>query len=315
MRAADITREQWITSALVAVIVLLGVILFHFQGSNTETLIYGHSAIVWMVRKWSEATGTMSHGWLIPLGTAYFIWLRRQELKDAPKHVSGVGLTLVILCLLLHWVGLRVQQSRFALFAMIGLLWSIPFYFQGRHVARLLLFPCAFLLFCVPWNFLDQLTFPLRLFGSATAAFILNGLGTPTIRLGTALMSAEPGGFRVDVEDPCSGLRSLLAIMALAAAYGQISQKTTLRKWVLFALSLPIAMAANIVRIVALTYCFGYFDSALVQDLSHDYSGYVVFLVAVFLMMGVGALLNTHPIEKLQTWKSQNTGSTSSSSA
>ena len=136
---------------------------------------------------------------------------------------------------------------------MIGLIWAVPYALWGRGVARLMVFPAAFLFFTVPVSsFIDFFTIHLRIFSSAIATGLLNGLGLDVHRSGTALYSRTAGSeFSVDVADPCSGIRSLFAMMALAAGYAYLTQKTIVRKWLLFASSIPIAMVGNMFRIMS----------------------------------------------------------------
>jgi exosortase len=171
------------------------------------------------------------------------------------------------------------------------LIWGMPFYLYGKRVAGLLTFPCAYLAFCIPLNFLDGLTFPLRLWSAAIAASLLNGLAIPVQRSGTAIVSTAGQGFQLDVADPCSGLRSLLAMMALIAAYGYLTESKTGRRWLLFACSIPIAMLANIVRVASIGVAAGAIGQDAAMRVYHDYSGYIVFTTAVLGMLGVQQLI------------------------
>ncbi|MCK5850972.1 MAG: exosortase/archaeosortase family protein, partial [Kiritimatiellae bacterium] len=178
------------------------------------------------------------------------------------------------------------------LVAFVGLLWSIPYAFLGKKVARILVFPCAYLLFCIPLTFLDTLTFPLRLIAASTATGIVNGIGIGAVRYGTAILSVPPGSFQLDVADPCSGLRSFLAMVSLTAAYAYFSQKSFVGKWVLFLCSPLIAIASNIVRIVAIAVVAFAVGQETATGFYHDYSPYIVFASAVLFMTGLGSLLN-----------------------
>jgi len=246
-----------------------------------------------MVAKWSEPGGTMSHGWLIPIVSVYLVWRRRQDLINAEKSVSYVGLLLVVLALLLHWIGIKAQQSRLALLSLIMLLWGVPSYAYGRNVGRVLFFPCVYLLFCIPWNFLEDMTLPLRLFASEASVLLLNGIGIVTMRTGTTIWSPHQGGFVFEVADPCSGLRSLMAIAALTAAYAQVAQNGLIKKWILFLSALPLVLAANIARLLTIVIVAETIGNERAIKFAHDYSGYVVFLVAVALMASVNSLLNS----------------------
>ncbi len=279
------------------------VVLFHYLGSTTETGMYGRSAITWVVAQWNTDGGAASHGWFILPVSAFMVWRRWHALAAAPKQVAVGGLIVIIGALFMHWVGLRVQQSRLALFAIIGLLWGIPWYLYGWRVARLLAFPCAYLLFAVPLNFLEERTFALRLLVSHASALLLNGLALPVQRVGTAIYSLKPEGFHFEVADPCSGLNSLLALLALTTAYAWLTQSVPWKRWTMALSAIPLAVAANIVRIVAIALVAEYIDRETALTLYHDYSGLMVFVIAVLLMLALGATLNVPWLKRIQQWK------------
>ena len=110
------------------------------------------------------------------------------------------------------------------------------------------------------------------------------------IRNGTMLMSPT-GSFAIDVAEPCSGMRSLFAMMALTAGYAYFTQPTWLRRAFLFSLSLPIAVAGNVVRIFTIVAIASGCSSDFATGFYHDYSGYVVFLVGISLMAAAGGLI------------------------
>jgi exosortase len=185
-----------------------------------------------------------------------------------------------------------MQQTRISLFALILLTWGVPFFLYGWPVAKLLIFPCSYLIFCIPLNFLDAIAFPLRLLATKASVAMLNGLGIAAERSGSAIYSSAGGGFQFDVADPCSGLRSLLAMTALTAVYAYLTQKTLIKKWILFLASVPLAIAGNIARITTVGLVAEAFGQKAALGLYHDYSGYVVFSVAIILMVAFGVALN-----------------------
>ena len=110
------------------------------------------------------------------------------------------------------------------------------------------------------------------------------------VREGTMLFSPS-GAFSIDVAEPCSGMRSLFAMMALTAGYAYFTQPTWIRRGFLFALSIPIAIVGNVSRILSIVLIAATCSSDFATGFYHDYSGYVVFLVAVFLMVATGGLI------------------------
>lgn len=288
MKGSDHIVDAGFLAAIAAGVIFL----FGIEGNNEEILSQGRSAIGWMIGRWKWAGADMSHGWLIPLVSLYMAWCKRDELWNVPKRLSGAGLSVVVFALLLYLVGLRVQQTRFVLFALIVLLWGIPFFLYGRHVAKILIFPCAYLIFCIPMTFLDSLTFPLRLISSSVSVELLNGLGVSVTRIGTAIQVNAGSGFSLDVAHPCSGLRYLLAMVALTTAYAYFTQKSALKRAILSLSAIPLAMIGNISRISLIAVVGVVFGEDFAVGFYHDYSGYVVFAVATLLMLGVGSLLN-----------------------
>jgi exosortase len=260
------------------------------------------------------ATDT-SHGWLIPVASAGVVWWKRRALWQAPKRVHYAGLAVVAAALFLHWLGAKAQQPRLSLFALILLVWGLPFFLCGWPVARELIFPCAYLIFCIPLNFLDSITVPLRLHMTAMTSFILNGLGFVYLRSGTALHSVH-GGFGLEVADPCSGIRSLLAMTAITALYGYLTQRTLLKKWILFLSAIPLAVVGNMVRILTVAIVSEAFGEDVGAGLYHEFSGYLIFLaITIPLMIAFGNFLDTDFREAWNRWKSALLSPTSSSSS
>jgi EpsI family protein len=228
----------------------------------------------------------MSHGWLVPFVSLAVLWRQRDALRAAAGAPSLAGAAWVMFFLVIAWFGGRGGQSRMEQVSFIGLVWALPYAFWGRGVERLMRFPAAFLCFTIPVSsFLDFFTIHLRIFSTALATGLLNIMGLAVERSGTALYSRVPGAeFNVDVADPCSGIRSLFAMMALTAAYAHFTLRQTWRKWLLFACSLPIAMIGNMVRIMSICVVAAWFGQQVATGYYHDYSRYVVFVVGVLLM-------------------------------
>ena len=297
------TRDRMIKTVLLGMIVAMLYVMFHLLG-NTFQNIPTRSVFVWMVMRWQDpAFGTdYSHGWLIPVVSLAVVWYRRKELAAAPKRAAAAGLALVATALAMHWIGARIQQPRLSLFSFALLLLAIPYSLFGAAVARRLMFPCAYLLFCIPWNFLDTLSFPLRMLSARISTALLEGLSIAARRSGSAIYVGG-GGMVLDVADPCSGLRSLLAMMALAAAYAFFTQRSLIRKWVLFLLSVPVAILSNVVRITTIAVVAQAFGTAQAMKIYHDYSGYLIFAAGTLMVIGVGQLINVDYRTLATKWK------------
>ncbi len=305
-RLAALSPAEWTGVFWASVIVVFLFVLFHFLGNTVED-VNSRSAFYWTVARWSDKVSfggaDYSHGWLIPIVSLIVVWHRRKEILAAPRAVCSAGLAVIIVALMMHWLGAKMQQTRLSLLALILLLWGFLLYFFGWQVARQLIFPAAYLVFAIPLNFLDIVSFRLRYLSSALAADLLNGLGVAVRRDGVRLFAAS--GFKFEIADPCSGLRSLLAMTALTAVYAYFTQRTLWRKWALFMCSIPLAVAGNIARIVTVGLVAEAFGERVATGLYHDWSGYIVFTVAILLMVGVGSLLNLDYPSLWRRWKAQ----------
>ena len=317
---AALSQSELIQIGLFAVMMGLVYVLFHLQGNTIQVDVYSESAFAWMLNYWGSEADLMggvdySHGYLIPWVSLGVVWWKRKDIAAATKSVSKLGLAVIVLALLLHWVGTRAQQTRLSLFSIILLTWGVPFYLYGWQVAKQLIFPCSYLVFCIPMNFLENISFPLRIFAATVSTGVLNGFGIEAIRSGSAIHSAAAGGFSFDVADPCSGIRSLLAMTALTAVYAYLTQKTLLKKWILFLCAIPLAIIGNVARIATIALVAQVFGQQLAETLYHDYSGYVVFGVAIGCMVAIGSAMNINYKEVWHQWKYANLSPISSSSA
>ncbi len=275
-------KQIFQSSRLWALLAIIGCALFGFAAMFTRVRI-----------AFNDELEDMSHGWLILPFSLYVLWTERRELKANLGAPSGWGLLACVPCVLLALMGTRGLQLRFEQLGFIGLCVALPWAFYGWRFARLFIFPALFLLFTIPLStFLDAVTIHLRLIASGTALFVLKGFGLDVIQRGTAVISQGAHPFSVDVAAPCSGMRSIFALMALTAAYAWFTQPTWLRRGVLFACSIPLAVIGNVTRILTICLVAASSSEKFALGFYHDYSGYIVFVVAIVLMVACGGLVD-----------------------
>lgn len=263
--------------------------LFHLHGNSQEIATCRRSLFLWLRSRW---IGDYAYCQFLPVASLVAIWWRRREIAAAPRRVDGRGIPVVVLALVLHWIGVLAQQPRISAAGFIVLLWGLPFFLYGYGLARWLIFPCGYLFLAIPLNFIDSMTAPLRLFATAASAVILNGFGLDVQRVGAGLFSGAGNAFAFNVAPECSGLRSLLAMTALMAFYAWYSQKTLTKKWLLFLCSIPVAVVANVCRIILVVVAAAFFGQETAMGLWHDYSGYPIFLISILLMLSLDRLFN-----------------------
>jgi len=296
---ATLERRDAPNLFLGAGLITLTFVLFHFFGTPNGLGDYNRSVLNWLVARWGDSgismgSGDYSHGFLVPIASLFVIWSQRDDLLQANKRVTPFALIFILGSLFLHYAGYKTQHPRLSSLAVIGLSWSIPYYLYGWQVAKILLFPCAFLLFAVPLNFLEKFTFPLRMVNTRIAVESLQFLGLDVRQIGTAIYGPPYNAtatLKLDVADPCSGIRSLTAMMALTAIYGYLFLHGVWRRWFLFVAAIPLAMAGNVFRIVSIGIMAEAIDTRLATGLPHDYAGFIVFGFAIALMVALSLVL------------------------
>lgn len=249
-------------------------------------LLFDHAPVVF-----NGVMEDLSYGWYVPLFSLYVLWRERREIAASVGEPTLAALPLLAVSFFIGFLGARGCQIRFEILGFVGMLISLTWTFFGRKTAKQVLFPALFLLFCMPLHsFLDIVTIHLRQLAVAVAYGAMKGVGVEIVRQGTMLVSPS-GSFAIDVAEPCSGLRSLFAMAALTAGYAYFTQPTWTRRGVLFALSIPIAVVGNIARIFTIVAIAATCSADFATGFYHDYSGYVVFLVAIALMVACGELV------------------------
>lgn len=310
-RLGALSVPELVQIGLTSTVIGLMFMLFHMLGNTVEN-VGSRSAFEWMFSRWQDTISygaDYSHGRLIPLVSLAVIWVKRKEIFSLNMRVDNRGLAVVVFALIVHWLGAKMQQTHFSLASLVLLIWGVPFYFYGWELAQKLIFPCSYLIFCIPLNFMDIIAFPLRMISTRTAVALLDGMGIEAVRSGTAIyIPSMPSG--LDVADPCSGLRSLLAMTALTAVYAYFTQKTLWKQWILFMSSIPLAVIGNIARIVTIAVVSEAIGGKLAIGLYHDYSGYILFSASITVMVVLGSVLNLNYREVFGKWKSTITSRT-----
>jgi exosortase len=248
------------------------------------------------------------HCWLVIPAIGIILYAQGKELACLTIDGTAWGLIVLLGAFFFYWAGYRVENYYLGFLSIHLMIGGLILWFGGWKWLWTLTFAYGFLVFAWPLYFLENsITFPLRMIMAKASADVLNFLGIPVILQGTGVMSApEPlvglhagERFRIDVADPCSGIRSLFALMMIAALYGHFRLKTWWHKSILFLSSVPLAIIGNLLRILLLT--FGIMtigpetaigrDSLTDPSWFHMLAGYLVFAVALGGMLGIGWLL------------------------
>ncbi len=232
-----------------------------------------------------------SHGFFVPLFSLYVVWENRDRLRAIRPNPSSWGLPLILfsLCtLILGVLGAELFLSRVSLIFLIA---GMVLFLRGPETFRAVLFPLAilFLMVPIPLILLNQITFPLQILASKLSAWILPLLGVPVFREGNVInLPAMP----LEVADACSGIRSLLSLTSLAIMYGYLLEKRIGVRVILALASIPIAVAANGLRIVGTGLLVQYWDPDKAEGFFHAFSGWLIFVFSLLMLFALHQLIS-----------------------
>jgi exosortase A len=248
-------------------------------------IITYYDILSWMYIRYSGADSYYSHGFLIPFVSGVLIWFKKEELKNQEIAMSWWGLVLIIGALLMHVLGTILYIFSISGFSIFLLAVGLILFLFGKDILRIILFPVIFLIFMIPLPvaFLTLISIPLKTIVAEAGTTITRLLGIPVLREGFNI--AIPAG-NLEIGNPCSGLRSLIALLALGAVFAYVTNLSIWKKWILFFLAIPSAIFSNIIRVLLLILIahFWGISVTLPDTILHNMTGLVVFLGAILIM-------------------------------
>ena len=254
-----------------------------------------------------------SHGLLVPFVIGYIVWLEFDRLKkevQKPQFLFGGGLILFALLMLLGGtLGAELFVQRVSLVVMLA---GIVVYFWGAKILKLLAVPFALLLLAIPIPqiIFNKIAFPLQIYASQMAIWGIRLLEVASVRKGNVIEILPQGSTQVialEVVEACSGIRSLMTLvtLALVLAYFTRSKRTEgengwfdflrnrdfWRTIILMLTAIPIAVFTNAARVTATGALTFYYGKKALESFWHDFSGWLVYLAALVLLISVNTLL------------------------
>src|ERR1700682_2129082 len=244
----------------------------------------------WAWQAWNPGMN-QEHSKLVPFIFGALIWYHRGKIRSASKQGSNQGLIFVAIGILLFVLSARCLQPRFALASVPFLIYGSALFLWGKEVARIVLFPCAFLIFLIPVGVIEQATFRLQFIITGVVGFLSNLVGIKIDAIGTTLTAAD-NSFRFQIAEGCSGIRSLFAITMLTAIFVHLTQDKLWKKVLIFGFSIVFAVVGNIGRVFTIILVGKLFGQDLAGGPYHIISGYLSFPFAVIAMLLFSKFLN-----------------------
>jgi len=276
-------------------------------GALLAAMFWNHSQGMYV--RWFKESSYYSHGFMIPFVSVYLIWRMRESLLKLRAEPSRWGLPVLVFGALMRIGGAYSKINVVAGFSLIVILLGLTLFLFGRKITGKLLFPIVFLGWMIPLPeaSITEISYELKTLASELSARVMPYVGVVVSRSGSQLSFLRPNDV-VDsliVDDVCSGLRSMIALLAFGSIFAYITSCPTRKRLELFAASIPCSIIANMARIVAITVVAYFFGSkyATVEQVIpnpfgtdwtiHDATGILIFVVAFIGFFTYEKLLNS----------------------
>lgn len=237
-------------------------------------------------------TEEQGHGALVLAAVLWMFWRQREVFViDAQRARTVAGSVVLGFGLLLYALGRSQQILIFEVGSQIPVFAGTVLLLCGPQALRAIWFPLLFLIFMVPLPgfVVDELTGTLKQKVSHVAGRLLYELGYPMAWQGTILTI---GPYQLLVADACSGLNSMFSLTAMGLLYLYFAKhRSWVRNALLLACVIPIAFAANIVRVIFLVLVTYYLGDTAGQGVVHDLASVIMFVVALLFLFLIDAAL------------------------
>ncbi|WP_244501941.1 exosortase/archaeosortase family protein [Terriglobus roseus] len=250
------------------------------------------SVLLKLVHDW-YVLPDFSHGFLIPIFVGYLVWARSKKLQEIAVSPTWLGLWLLLpglALLLLGVLGSELFLARLSfLLVASGMIWLLA----GGRMLMALRLPLAVCLLAIPIPqvIFNQVALPLQLLSSWAASAVLPLFHVPVFREGNIIRLPS---ISLEVAEACSGIRSLMSLFTLAVLYGYFAERSNARRWILIACSVPVAVCANMLRIVGTGLLVQQRGAEVALGFFHEFSGLLMFLFSLVLLLILHAAMNAH---------------------
>lgn len=246
---------------------------------------------------WTAANGIwqteeQGHGALILAVVLWLFWTHARQIQAIPpKRASGWGWSTLGFGLLIYILGRAFNITIFEFGSQIFVAAALLLLLRGRAALQVAWFPVLYLIFMIPLPsvLVDAITGSLKQWISVIVEAVLYACGYPIARTGVIL---SIGQYQLQVADACSGLHSMFSLSALGTLFMYImGRKSKLHNAIMLASILPIAFAANVVRVIVLVLITFYFGDEAGQGFLHGTAGMVLMLVSLMFFFAIDSAL------------------------
>jgi len=240
-----------------------------------------------LLRSWKN-DANWSHGFVIPLFSLFLLYSRRYELLSVRRRACILGLPLMILGILAQILAYHpIGNYWLCQLAMVFVLLSLVLYLGGPAVIRLTWLPILYLILAmpIPDTLYGQIALPLQNFAAsgATAILALCGVGIEVTASHLTVTTISGQVRTLDVVEACSGVRSLMAYVALGVAWAYLENRPLWQRLTLVAATVPVAVLCNVLRVTVTCTMFVIDRPELGQKFMHEFTGMLMLVPALAL--------------------------------
>lgn len=239
--------------------------------------------LVELVRRWS-AQEEYSHGFLIPLVTAWLLWTRRDALIASISRSAWSGPALMLMAGLLHTLSqlsaiLILSQLAF-LIALLGMALAVG----GVPLLRVCFIPIAFLIFAIPLPYFINagVSLELQLLSSRLGVAFIKFFAVPVYLEGNVI---DLGTYKLQVVEACSGLRYLFPLLSLSFLAAYLFRAPIWQRAIVLLSSIPITIAMNGLRIGVIGVTVDRWGPLLAEGVLHIFEGWMIFAASALLLV------------------------------
>jgi len=248
------------------------------------SLFYNDISVI--VNRWLT-DGSWSHGFLIPLFSLYFINQKRQDILNIQTRPSYLGFVLLICSILFYPINIvHLQYGYFNPLTIIATLGAVVLFLGGWRLIKYTWLPIGFLIFAVPLpqRYYVAITMPMRRVAAQVATMLLNLVSGLNASARGVIIDVIYKGRALDpplnVAEACSGMRLLMAFLALGVAMAYLHYRPIWHRVVLLGSTIPIAVFCNIIRVTVTGFIYILADPKYAQGIYHDMLGMMMLPLA-----------------------------------
>ncbi|MCE5313303.1 MAG: exosortase/archaeosortase family protein [Nitrospiraceae bacterium] len=242
-----------------------------------------------MAVQWYEDEN-YSHGFLVPLIAGYFLYQRLPAIFATAARPANSGALVIALAVVMYVLGNVGAEYFTQRVSMVILLIGLVIYSFGYEVFKKMALPLGYLFLMVPLPYIvyDSFAFPLKIFVTKVSVIALKLMGIIVLREGNIIMFPN---IVLEVADACSGMRSMVSLLALSVAIAFVGNFSSAKKWMIVLAAVPVAIITNALRVIITGLLAQFWGAAAAEGFFHEFAGLVVFGLAMVMLIVFAAVL------------------------